>query len=108
LTATSLSVTDAHTPIADFFFAKGNTESDAKKWTSETTCTGSWETVTTTVEISGGALDNKYEATDPFIPDRGAWFNGRTDFMTIDGIQLADTWFMGMWARPIGSGTLFS
>lgn len=28
--------------------------------------------------------------------------------MTVSGMQLADTWYIGMWARPIGSGTLFS
>jgi len=95
--------------IADFTFVKGNTESDAKKWTYSFTCSGaSTGEADGSVDITGGALDNKHEATDPFISDRGAWFNGRTDFMTINGMTLADSWYLGMWIRPMGSGTLFS
>lgn len=95
-------------PIAHFIFVKGNTESDAKSWNYSRTCTGSNEGATVSVDIHGGALDNKYEATDPFISDRGAWFNGRTDFMTIEGMTLSDSWRISMWIRALCSGTLFS
>lgn len=88
---------------------KGNAESDAKKWTYDFTCTGNASgEANGTMTITGGALESKHEATDPFISDRGAFFNGRTDFMTIEGMTLADTFYLGMWIRPLGSGTLFS
>jgi len=51
-------VNNVHTAIANFCFAKGNSQSDLKVWTYSNTCTGTYDGASVSVTITGGALQN--------------------------------------------------
>jgi hypothetical protein len=94
--------------VVFFSFRPYTDEAAAKKWTWSVSTTESAETVSFTVTATGGYLDSKFEGTDPYVSDRGLFLNGRTDFLSIDGLTLSSDWVMHMWIRPLGSGTLWS
>jgi hypothetical protein len=62
-----------------------------------------------TVTAFGGLDIAVREVEDPFLTsDRGLWFDGRYNYMTIEGLTLSHTWAFETWVNPITPGTLFS
>jgi len=62
------------------------------------------------VEIYGGdkMLDSA-EKTDPFLTeDRGLWFDGKLQYLTVRGFTMHHSSTLDFWIKPHGYGTVFS
>jgi hypothetical protein len=61
------------------------------------------------VKVFGGRSEAIRNVDDPFLTsDRGLWFDGRYNFMTVENLYLAHTWSIELWANPMTHGTFFS
>jgi hypothetical protein len=72
---------------------------------------GTWGDGSLTWDVTtfGGARQAERNDDDPFLTaDRGLWFDGRYNYMSIEGLLLSHTWSIEAWTNPITSGTLFS
>jgi hypothetical protein len=50
-----------------------------------------------------------YESADPYlVDDRGVYFDGINDFLTIHDLIVHHTFAMTFWMKPESSGTLYS
>lgn len=60
------------------------------------------------VKFTAG-IHEAWDSSDPYlIDDRGLWFDGKYDFIIITGLKVHTKFAMSQWAKPHGSGTLFS
>ena len=56
-----------------------------------------------------GASPNQYSTQDPYLSDdRGLYFDGKNDFVTLEGLMLNNNFTFAMWVKPHGDGTLFA
>lgn len=91
-------------PAADIVF--NLVPCDNKVWTYEPEVNSVLAPVS--VKFVAG-IHEDWDSSDPYlIDDRGLWFDGKYDFIVIHGLKVHTKFAMSQWAKPHGSGTLFS
>ena len=69
-----------------------------------------WSTTSGITAVGGATPGNSPENDDPLpIMDRGIWFDGVDDYLTLSGLTLGHTFTLILWVRVYApGGTIFS
>jgi hypothetical protein len=94
--------------VADFTFnyvnSKDRTWQFSDNKTFETNISYAW-----IVKMFGGASELSIAKDDPYaFDDRGLFFDGRYDYLTVKMLTLHHSFTLATWVKPHGNGTLFS
>lgn len=61
------------------------------------------------VKFFGGASELSIQKDDPYaFDDRGLYFDGKYDYLTVKMLTLHHTFTLSTWVKPHGSGSLYS
>jgi len=61
------------------------------------------------VKFFGGASELTIQKDDPYaFDDRGLYFDGKYDYLTVKMLTLHNTFTLSAWIKPHGSGSLYS
>ena len=91
--------------IAEFTFVPGDHVSSSwADWRHYTDYSQQWEVLAYT-----GSSPNQYSNQDPYLSDdRGLYFDGKNDYVSLEGLMLNSSFTFALWVKPHGSGTLFT
>lgn len=91
--------------VSDFTFTCADYE--IKQWTCRQYYpdrSHSWET-----SAYSGYDPIRVTDSDPYLSDdRGLFFDGKNDYVTVTGLMLNTSYTISMWVKPHGDGTLFT
>jgi len=97
------------TMTSKFQFKLELCESEDLQWQYQGTSDCSPYSANWTIDLWGGAERDKCQKDDPYpTDDRGLWFDGKMEYLTLQGLVLHHTSTVSLWVKPHGYGTLFS